>query len=102
MDLHLLQSKKLLDNFDNLDGNEKYHLTRNMVAIALFLKTKKVDKDSIDSEIKKRFKLDNINQLKRNMVGRSDFVKKYSALYHSTFNSIMEGIEHGAKQEQTH
>jgi len=55
LDLHLLKSKTLIDNFDILSGNEKYNLVRNAIAISLYLNSKKISREAVDNEIKKRF-----------------------------------------------
>lgn len=97
LDLHLLKSKTLIDNFDILDGTEKYDLTRNMVAIFLYIKHKKISKEIIDHELVKLFNLQNINEIKKNMLNKDLFLKKYKVVYDETFNLIMESIKHGSK-----
>ncbi len=97
LDLHLLKSKILLDNFDILNGNEKYYLIRNMVAIYLFIKNKIISKDKVDDEIKKMFKLSDINEIKENILNKKEFLKKYKKMYNKTFDLIMDGIKNGAK-----
>jgi len=100
LDLHLLKSKTLIDNFDLLDGNEKYYLTRNMVAISLYLNQKKIDNEIVEREIIKNFRLKNIKQIKQNMIDKKQFLKKYNVIYKKTFNKIMDNINHGAKQKE--
>lgn len=100
LDLHLLKSEIVIDNFDVLNGSEKYYLTRNMVAIYLFLKSKKVSRDVIDTEIKQLFSVD-INEIKQNMLDKHLFLKKYKQIYDACFNKIMNGIKNDAKQKQT-
>ena len=51
LDLHLLKSKLLIDNFDLLSGDEKYYLVRNLISISLYLQKKIVDKNRVDKEI---------------------------------------------------
>lgn len=97
LDLHLLKSKVLIDNFDILDGNEKYYLVRNMIAITLHLRQKKVDKEKVDKEILKVFNLKDIKEIKQNMLEKNIFLKKYKVVYKKTFNKIMESIKHGSK-----
>lgn len=97
LDLHLLKSKAFIDGFDYLRGNEKYILLRNMIAIDLFLKDKKISLENIDSELAKLFKI-NIKDIKENMLPKravTIFRKKYAEL----FGKIMKGIKDGAKQE---
>jgi len=99
LDLHLLKSKTLIDNFDFLSGNEKYDLVRNMLAIWLYMNGKKVNKEIVDREIKKSLGLNDINKLKQNMVDKKIFLKKYKLMYDKVFAKILRGIESGAKQE---
>lgn len=100
LDLHLLKSKILIDNFDYLDGNEKYYHIRNMVAISLYLQHKKIDNEKVDDEIKRVFNLRGIKEIKQNMLDKGAFIEKYEKIYKDTFNSIMENVEHGAKQKK--
>ena len=96
LDLHLLKSKILVDNFDNLNGSEKYNLIRNMVAISLYLRDRKITKDKVDSEIEKQLNID-IKKIKQNIIDKKHFVRKYKIIYNKTFNRIMEGIKNGPK-----
>lgn len=100
LDLHLLKSEILPDNFDVLNGSEKYYLTRNMVAICLYLEGKKVNAEKINDAIKQLFNL-NINEIKQNMLDKNSFIKKYGEIHNNCFNQIMEGIKNAAKQKQT-
>jgi len=97
LDLHLLRSELLINNFDNLNGNEKYYFIRNMIAISLYLKYRKVNKEGVDAEIKRIFNLKNINEIKQNMLDKKVFLKKYKMEYKKIFNKIMEGIKSGSK-----
>jgi len=99
LDLHLLKSKVLIDNFDFLSGDEKYNLVRNMIAIYLYLDSKKVSNELVDKEIKKYFGLKDIKELKQNLIDKKDFLKKYKLIYYQTFSKILRGIESGAKQK---
>ncbi len=90
LDLHLLKSKTLLDNFDCLTGNEKHYLTRNMVAISMFVNNKKIDAKIVDKKIKKTFSLNSINLIKNNMLDKNNFLKRYAIFYKETLNHIME------------
>lgn len=100
LDLHLLKSKLLIDNFDYLDGNEKYYLVRNMAAISLYLQHKRIDKEKVDDEIKRVFNLRNVKEIKQNMLDKNTFIEEYEKVYKDTFNRIMENIKHGAKQKE--
>ena len=95
LDLHLLKSKLLIGNFDILNGNEKYNLTRNLVAISLYLSNKKVTKESVDKEIKET--LADTEKIKQNLLNKTDFIRKYKSLYNKTFNKIMNGLKNAPK-----
>ena len=98
LDLHLLKSKLLIDNFDILNGNEKYNLIRNILAIKLYLENKKITKENIDLDIKKIFNL-TIGQIKQNIIEKDRFIKKYKDFYDKIFNKIMRGIKNDSKQK---
>ncbi|MBS3166430.1 hypothetical protein J4444_04875, partial [Candidatus Woesearchaeota archaeon] len=97
LDLHLLKSKTLIDSFDLLNGNEKYYLTRNMMAIDLFIKGKKIDINIVDKEISKVFNLGKIDDLKNNIINRNDFLTVYISFYNTLFKIILKGIKDVAK-----
>ena len=97
LDLHLLKSELLIDNFNYLDGNEKYYLIRNMIAIYLYIKNKKIDKEKTDKEIKKIFDIKDIKEIKYNMLNKEVFLGKYKKIYKDISCTIMENIKHGAK-----
>lgn len=90
LDLHLLKSKALIDNFDILNGGEKYYLVRNAMAIYLFIKGKKISKESVDTEVKKIFGV-NIDKIKDNLLDRDDFIRKYNSFYDKVFDLIIRG-----------
>ena len=98
LDLHLIKSKTLIDNFDILDGNDKYYLTRNLVSISIYIKGKKISKKIVDSEIKKKFNV-NDNDIKQNMLDKTKFIKIYKEIYNKTFYELMEFIKDGAEQK---
>ncbi len=95
LDLHLLKSKSLMNNFDILSGSEKYNLVRNMTAIYLYLKDKKTSNKLVDEEIKRGFEID-VQKIKQNIIDKKDFLNKYKLIYDKTFTKILRGIEHGA------
>ena len=97
LDLHLLKSKALIDNFDVLGGNEKYDLIRNMIAISLYLDNNKLSKELVDNKIKVTFDLKDIKELKQNLLHKKDFLKEYKRIYHKTFSKIIGGIENASK-----
>ncbi|MAG19987.1 hypothetical protein CL618_00975 [archaeon] len=90
LDLYLLKSKVLVDNFDFLDGNEKYYLIRNLVAIYLYLENKKIGKEKVDKEIERKF--EKIEKIKKNMLEKTSFLKKFKKMYDETFERVMDGI----------
>jgi len=97
LDLELLKSKLLIDNFDYLDGNEKYYFVRNIIAIYLFIQNKKISKEIVDKKIVKIFNLKGIDDLKKNKLDKVDFLKKYKSFYQQLFNLILKGIKNGSK-----
>jgi len=99
MDLHLLKSKLLIDNFDFLTGDEKYEMTRNFVAINQFISKKKMTKDKIDLAINNFFGKKTVQRLKNNLLLTKDFLKKYKKVYNNTQNRILKGIKDESKQE---
>ena len=99
LDLHLMKSKVLIDNFDILSGSEKYVLVRNMIAIYLFLEGKKLNKDLIDNEIKRIFFIKDISELRQNLIDKNKFLNKYKLIYNKTFSRILRGIQNGAEQK---
>lgn len=96
LDLHLLKSKTLIDNFDILNGNEKYYLTRNLIGIFLYLKKKKINKKLVDTEIKSVFHVD-VNKIKQNILDKNIFLKRYRKLYKKTFDGIMKFVKNDTK-----
>ena len=98
LDLHLLKSKQLIDNFDLLTGQEKYKVLRNVVAIRYFIDGKKITNKAVDNTIERDFGNGFITNLRANILEKGTFIKKYKQLYENTFNQIMEGIQHGTKQ----
>ncbi|MFH1358500.1 MAG: hypothetical protein ABIH37_01280 [archaeon] len=98
LDLHLLKSKSLINNFDILSGNEKYYLTRNTTAISQFFKNKEITKNIIDKEIEKTFNI-KINEIKQNLIEKKSFLKKYKTYHNQIFNKIMKEIKNDSKQK---
>jgi len=99
MDLHLLKSKLLIDNFDFLTGDEKYEMTRNFVAINQFISKKEITKDGIDLAINNFFGNKTVQKLKNNLLLTKDFLKKYKKAYNDTQNKILMGIKDESKQK---
>ncbi len=98
LDLHLLKSKTLMYNFDILNGNEKYYLVRNMIAIYLFLQHKKLNHDIVNKWIKELFGVD-ATKIKQNLLDKKAFLHRYNKIYEDTFNKIMDTIDNGSKQK---
>jgi len=98
LDLHLLKSKILIDNFDMLSGKEKYDLVRNTIAIYLYLAKKKTTVESVDKEIKKSLGA-NVQEIKDNVLDKKAFLMRYKLVYDKSFDKIIKGIEHGSKQK---
>ena len=96
LDLNLLRSKSLIDNFDILGGNEKYYLTLNLISLFLFVKGKRLSYENINREIEKIFMV-SPKKIKENLIGK-DFMQKFHKSYDKTFNLIMEGIKNEQKQ----
>lgn len=95
LDLHLLKSKTLIDNFDILNGNEKYYLVLNLVSILLFVqdrKNKKLSKEIVNREIEKLFKI-KIDYIKENLLDRKDFLRKYKKIYDKTLDMVLNGVK---------
>lgn len=93
LDLHLLKSKPLIENFDVLNGSEKYYLTRNLAAIKLFLNSKKISKENVDREIKSIFSLKDIREIKENLLDKKRFISRYKKVYDETFQRILAEIK---------
>lgn len=91
LDIHLLRSKLLIDNFDYLNGKEKYKMTRNMFAIKRFLKKELLTKENIDKDINIYFGKNSVNEILDNTIPKIEFVRKYRKLYNDLFNEIMKG-----------
>lgn len=91
LDLSLLKSKTLIDNFEILSGNEKYYLTLNMISILLFIQGKKLSKDIVNKEIEKLFNV-KINNIKDNLI-KQEFLREYKKIFSKTFNLILENIK---------
>ena len=93
LDLHLLKSKPLMENFDYLPGKQKYDMARNLMAMFLFLNNKEISNDAIDYNIKKLLKEESINIKQNVIINKSLFLKKYKSLYNNLFKKILAGIK---------
>ena len=100
LDLHLLKSKVLKENFDFLTGREKYEIIRNAVSIALFLEREKISKSTVDRHIEKLFGKDMKTKIRENMIeNKGDFLDRYWKFYKELSSKILEGIKNGSKQK---
>jgi len=98
LDLHLLKSKLLIENFDFLSGDEKYEMARNAVSIALFIGNKEVKKDKIEESIDKLFGKDMSKNIKENIiVDKKGFLAKYKKFYNDLSSRILDKIKNGSK-----
>ena len=88
LDLNLLKSKTLIDNFDALSGREMYYLTKNMIAIFLFIEGKKASSDFIDKEIKRIFKIE-AKDIKEKILNKNKFLIRYKEVYDKIFKLII-------------
>lgn len=92
LDLHLLKSKSLIDNFDLLNGKEKYYLTKNLFAILLFAEGKKVSEKEVNRKIEELFDV-KIENLKDNLIEKSSFIKEYKEIYDKTQKEIDKNVK---------
>ncbi len=99
LDLHLLKSKLMIENFDFLTGDEKYVMTRNLIAINLFINKKDVTKDKVDLAINKLFGDNTVQRLKDNTILKKDFLVRYKKIYKQTQNKILKGIKNEPEQK---
>lgn len=98
LDLNLLKSKTLIDNFEILNGKEKYYFTMNMISILLFMQGRKLSREVINREIENSFNVE-INDIKNNMLNKL-FLDNFREIFNKTFNLILENIgesENGKK-----
>ncbi|MBU0628054.1 MAG: hypothetical protein KKC75_02605 [Nanoarchaeota archaeon] len=100
LDVHLLKSKLLIENFDFLTGKEKYEMVRNAVAIARFIEGKEVSKSKVDENIRLLFGKEMDERLEENMItDKKDFIEKYNKFYKTLSSKILEGVKNDSKQE---
>ena len=99
LDLHLLHSKTMIENFDILDGYEKYNLTRNLIAIYLYINGGKITKELIDKKIIKILKIESIDNIKNNILDKKSFLKNYKKIYEKTSAIILSNIKNDTKQK---
>lgn len=96
LDIQLLKSKALIENFNMLDGDEKWYLVRNLVCISLFLQNKKINRENVEKETKEQFGIESKN-IKENMMEKKTFLLKYKKVYQKTFMFVMKAIKHDTK-----
>ncbi|MBU2639797.1 MAG: hypothetical protein KKG75_03800 [Nanoarchaeota archaeon] len=95
LDAQMIKSNLLIENSECLTGNEKYKLTRNLIAIYLFVKQKHLSKENIEREIEEKFNIES-EELKNNIIDEK-FIKKYKKFYKKFEKEI---IKNAAKQEK--
>lgn len=100
LDIHLLKSKTLPGQFEQLEGKEKYKLTRNLFAIKLFIEGKTATKEKAERAIDAWFGKETVKMLLANTLHKNPFVTKYKEAYRKVFNAVMSGISRNAKQKQ--
>jgi hypothetical protein len=100
--LNLLKSKVLIDNFDILSRDEKYYLTKNLIAIYLFVKNKRISEKTVSKAMKDLLSFGS-QEIKENRIEKSFFLRKYKEAYQKTFDLIMnklkEETKNGAEQD---
>lgn len=93
LDLHLLQSKLLISNFDILNGHEKYNLVRNLISILMFYKNKVISVEKVNKEIENLFSI-KVQDIKNNLA--NNILEKYKSIYNKLSKEI---IENASKQK---
>ena len=98
LDLSLLKSNLLTENFDILAGSQKLDLLRNLVSIHIFI-TKKhiITKEEVYEKIKEIFGNDIFDNLRNNTLNKKDFIKKYNSIYNKTLEIILNGVKNESK-----
>lgn len=98
LDFQLLKSKTLIDNFNLLNGNEKYYLALNMLAILLFMQNKRLSKELVEKEIEKQFNV-KIKDIKENLISKQ-FLQNYKKIYNKTFNIILNNLKNQENKQK--
>ncbi len=93
LDLHLLKSEPLMYNFNITNGEEKYYLIRNLIAINFFIENKKLTKELIDQEITAVFNLKSIDNIKDNLLNKKSFLPIYKKKYEKTQKKVFSFIK---------
>ncbi|MBS3176204.1 hypothetical protein J4457_03135 [Candidatus Woesearchaeota archaeon] len=97
LDLHLLSSKPLFHEFEELDGDQKYKMIRNIVAMRLFIDYRNVDSESVNKEIERLLGRGSIQNIKKNMTRKKDVLPILLKLYRKVFNHLMGEIHAQSK-----
>ncbi len=97
LDMHLLKSRLLPEQFEHLNGKEKFRLTRNMAAIKLFIEGEKATIEKVNGEIEALFGKGAVKAILENTIEKAPFIKKYRQAYGKVFNALMAGISLNAK-----
>jgi len=98
LDLHLLKSELLIDNFDYLSGNEKYKLVRNLFAIKIFIAGTHISQENVNKEIERYFGKGTVDSIRSNIVQKASFIKKYKNIYQELSNKILSRIKNEKSQ----
>nr|QBM01351.1 hypothetical protein [uncultured archaeon] len=98
LDLNLMKSKTLIDNFEIYNGNEKYYFIRNMISIMLFIQDKSITNETVNNEIERMFNV-KIKEIKENLLEKQAFLKEYRRIYNKIFNLVLDKIDE-SKNEQ--
>ncbi|MFH1317034.1 MAG: hypothetical protein ABII01_05945 [Candidatus Woesearchaeota archaeon] len=100
LDLHLLKSRLFIDNFDYLNGEEKYEMIRNAVSIDLFMNNMKISTKEINKTIDRIFGENMNKKIRLNMIpDKQKFLIKFREYHHKLSDEILKGIKNGSKQE---
>jgi len=92
LDYQLLKSKTLIDNFDFLNGDEKYYSLINMFSILLFIQNNKLNRNIVEKKIEDSFNI-KIKDIKENVIEKKGFLMKYKKIYNQTFKLIMRNLK---------
>jgi predicted nucleotidyltransferase len=98
LDLHLIKSKSFAENFDYLDGKEKYAHVRNVLSIKMFIEDRKLSNEVIEKEIKSVFGCTK-SDISGNKLDRISFIEKYKKVYKKLSSEILEGIKNESKSK---
>lgn len=99
LDLGLLSSELLIENFPILTTNERYKQVRNLVATYNFIENKHMR--SVDDSIDDLFGKGISASLKNGTLELKDFRKKYKRIYKKLQRTIFAGFKYDSEQKQS-